>query len=108
MRKARTKAVAVVLQNTWGAKNNIAFIVVVMFGSLLSSSTNHLRCLSQQILATRKRLERMPPICMNWEKIEFDDSPVTKVTYVTAKTMFNQMKLNKISKREIKSQNLLK
>ena len=79
MRKATTKAVAVVLQKTWGAKNNSPFMVVVNFGSFLSSS-NVLRCRSQQVLATEKRLARMPPICMNWEKIEFDDSPVTKVT----------------------------
>ena len=79
MRKATTKAVAVVLHNTCGAKNNRAFIVVLKFGSFLSSS-NFLRCHSQQMLATDIRLARMPPICMNREKVESDDSPITKVT----------------------------
>ena len=78
MRKATTKAVAVVLHNVWGAKNNRAFMVVVKFGSVLSSF-NHLRCHSQQVLATEMRLARIPPIAMNWEKIE-PDRPVTKVT----------------------------
>ena len=72
-------AVAVVLQKTWGAKKSRAFMVVVNFGSFLSSS-NALRCSSQQVLAMEKRLTRMPEICMNWEKVEFDVSPITKVT----------------------------
>ena len=38
MRKATTKAVAVVLHKVWGAKNKRAFMVVVKFGSFLSSS----------------------------------------------------------------------
>ena len=79
MRKATTKAVAVVLHKVWGAKNNRAFMVVLRFGSFLSSS-KVLRCRSQQVLATDKRLARIPPICMNWEKVESDDSPITKVT----------------------------
>ena len=79
MRKATTKAVAVVLQNTCGAKNNRAFMVVVKFGSFLSSFES-LRNRSQQVLATDIRLARIPPICMNWEKVESDHSPVTKVT----------------------------
>ena len=81
-----TKAVAVVLQKTWGTKNSSPFMAVVKFGSFLSSS-KYLRCHSQQVLAMEKRLARMPPICMNWEKVEFDDSPVTKVTEVTAKSI---------------------
>ena len=81
MRKAATKVVAVVLHNVWGAKNNRAFMVVVNFGSFLSSSKN-LRKRSQQVLATEMRLARIPPIFINWEKVE-PDSPVTKVTQVT-------------------------
>ena len=73
MRKAATKAMAVVLQNTWGAKNKRAFQVAVSF--LLKRVRNH----SLQVLATDKRLARIPPICINWEKVELD-SPVTKVT----------------------------
>ena len=38
MRKVTTKAVAVVLHNVCGAKNNSPFMVVLKFGSLLSSS----------------------------------------------------------------------
>ena len=78
MRKATTKAVAVVLHNVWGAKNNRAFMVVLKFGSLLSSSKS-LRWRSQQVLATEMRLARIPPIAMNWEKTD-PDRPVTKVT----------------------------
>ena len=78
MRKAATKAMAVVLQNTWGAKNKRAFKVAVNVGSFLSLS-NSLRKYSQQILATDIRLATIPPICINWEKVELD-SPVTKVT----------------------------
>ena len=79
MRKATTKAVAVVLQNTWGAKNKRPFMEVVKFGSFLSLS-NPLRCFSQQVLATDKRLPRIPPICINREKVESGDSPITRVT----------------------------
>ena len=43
-------------------------------------------------MATVKRLTRMPAIWMNWETIEFGDSPITKVTEVTAKPMFKQVK----------------
>ena len=75
------KALAVVLQITWGAKNKRAFKVSLNFGSFLSLS-RYLRCLSQHMYATEARLARMPPICMNWEKSELE-SPVTKVTLVT-------------------------
>ena len=69
---------AVVLQNTWGAKNKRAFKVAVNVGSFLSLS-NVLRKYSPQALATDKRLATIPPICINWEKVELG-SPVTKVT----------------------------
>ena len=78
MRKAATKAVAVVLQNTWGPKNKRAFKVAVNVGSF-SSLSNFLRNHSLHVLATDKILATIPPICINWEKVELD-SPVTKVT----------------------------
>ena len=78
---------AVVLQNTWGPKNKRAFKVAVNVGSFwyqkffskLNFLSNFLRKYSLQVLATDKRLARIPPICINWEKVELD-SPATKVT----------------------------
>ena len=77
MRKAITKAVAVILHQTCGAKNNRAFMVVARFGSSFLSSSIALRCHSQLVLATDMRLAKMPANCMNCEKVESDESLVS-------------------------------